>query len=69
MHVVLNTRTRPHVPIIVLSARMLESRRMAVVETPVGDYVTKPFSTAEPRAIRHALLHRDVGKIVRNGHD
>jgi DNA-binding response OmpR family regulator len=40
-----------------------------VVEAPVGDYVTKSFSTAELRAIKRALLHRDVQKIVGNGHD
>lgn len=69
MRVVLNSRTRPQLPIIVLSVRMLESRSIAVVKAPVGDYVTKPFSTAELRAMKHALLHRDVQKIVGNGHD
>ena len=69
MRVVLNSRTRPHLPIIVLSVRILESRSIAVVEAPVGDHVTKPFGTAELPAIQHTLLHRDVQTIVGNRHD
>jgi DNA-binding response OmpR family regulator len=69
MRVVLNTRTGPHLPIIVLSARMLEWRRIAVVEAPVGDYVTNPFSTGQLLAKKHTLLHRDVQTIVGNRHD
>jgi two-component system KDP operon response regulator KdpE len=40
-------RTRSHVPIIVLSARALESQRKAALEAGADDYVSKPFSAPE----------------------
>ncbi len=50
-------RTRSHLPIIVLSARTLESQRIAALEAGADEYVTKPFSAPELLARMHALLH------------
>jgi two-component system KDP operon response regulator KdpE len=46
------------VPIIVISARGLESQKVAALDAGADDYVTKPFGTAELMArIRVALRH------------
>jgi DNA-binding response OmpR family regulator len=69
MRVVLNTRTRPQLPITVLSARTLESRGIAVVEAAVGEYVTKLVSTPELPARMRTLLHSNVQNIIGSRHD
>jgi two-component system KDP operon response regulator KdpE len=51
-------RTWSRVPIIVLSARTLESQRRAAFDAGADDYVAKPFSAPELLARMHALLHR-----------
>jgi two-component system, OmpR family, KDP operon response regulator KdpE len=51
-------RTWSRVPIIVLSARTLESQRRAAFDAGADDYVAKPFSAPELLARMQALLHR-----------
>jgi two-component system KDP operon response regulator KdpE len=46
------------VPIVVLSARTLESQRIAALDTGADDYVTKPFSAPELLARVRAGLRR-----------
>jgi two-component system, OmpR family, KDP operon response regulator KdpE len=49
-------RTWSQVPIIVLSARTLESQRRAAFDAGADDYVAKPFSAPELLARMRALL-------------
>jgi two-component system KDP operon response regulator KdpE len=51
-------RTWSHLPILVLSARTLESQKRAAFNAGADDYVAKPFSAPELLARMHALLHR-----------
>ena len=51
-------RTWSHLPILVLSARTLESQKLAAFNAGADDYVAKPFSAPELLARMHALLHR-----------
>jgi two-component system KDP operon response regulator KdpE len=51
-------RTWSHLPILVLSARSLESQKLAAFNAGADDYVAKPFSAPELLARMHALLHR-----------
>jgi two-component system KDP operon response regulator KdpE len=53
-----NIRSWSRLPIIVLSARTLESQRQAAFQAGADDYVTKPFSAPELLARMQALLHR-----------
>jgi two-component system KDP operon response regulator KdpE len=46
------------VPILVLSARTLESEKIAALDAGADDYVTKPFSSAELLARVRAALRR-----------
>jgi two-component system, OmpR family, KDP operon response regulator KdpE len=48
------------VPIIVLSARTMESQKIAALDAGADDYVTKPFSAAELLARARAALRRGV---------
>jgi two-component system, OmpR family, KDP operon response regulator KdpE len=47
-----------HLPIVVLTARTLESQRRAAFEAGADDYVTKPFSAPDLLARMFALLKR-----------
>jgi two-component system KDP operon response regulator KdpE len=51
-------RTWSHLPILVLSARTLESQKLAAFSAGADDYVAKPFSAPELLARMQALLHR-----------
>jgi two-component system KDP operon response regulator KdpE len=52
------TRLWSPVPIIVLTARSLESQRLAAFEAGADDYVVKPFSNHELLARVRAILRR-----------
>jgi len=58
--VICSIRRWSHLPIIVLSARVLESQKRAVLQAGADDYVTKPFSAPELLARMRALLQRGV---------
>jgi two-component system KDP operon response regulator KdpE len=51
-------RTWSRVPIIVLSARTLESQRRAAYDAGADDYVAKPFSAPDLLTRMYALLLR-----------
>lgn len=51
-------RTWSRLPIIVLTARTLESQRRAAFDAGADDYVAKPFSAPELLEKMHALLQR-----------
>ena len=51
-------RTWSRLPIIVLSARTLESQKRAALDAGADDYVAKPFSVPELLATMRALLDR-----------
>ena len=54
-----NARRDSSVPILVLSARTMESDKVAALDLGANDYVTKPFGTAELMArVRAALRTR-----------
>ncbi len=48
------------VPIVVLSARTMESQKVAALDAGADDYVTKPFSAAELLARVRAGLRRSI---------
>ena len=48
------------VPILVLSARTMESDKIAALDAGADDYVTKPFSAAELLARVRAAMRRNV---------
>ncbi|MGH8426363.1 MAG: response regulator [Gammaproteobacteria bacterium] len=61
VQVVRKLREWSTIPIIVLSARSLESDKIVSLDTGADDYLTKPFSVSELMArIRAALRHGDV---------
>jgi two-component system KDP operon response regulator KdpE len=56
--VIRRIRTWSPVPIVVLSARVLESQKVAALDAGADDYVTKPFSAPELLARVRAGLRR-----------
>jgi DNA-binding response OmpR family regulator len=51
-------KQRPHVPVIMLTARAEEADRVAGLEMGADDYITKPFSMRELVARVRAVLRR-----------
>ena len=51
-------RTWSSVPILVLSARHVDTEKVALLDAGADDYLTKPFSTSELQARARALLRR-----------
>jgi two-component system, OmpR family, KDP operon response regulator KdpE len=60
LHVITSIRTWSPVPIIVLTARSVESQRLEAFELGADDYVLKPFSAPELLARVRAILRRHV---------
>lgn len=60
IQLIYSIRTWSHLPIIVLSARTLESQRKAAFDAGADDFVTKSFSAPELLARMRALLHRSA---------
>jgi two-component system KDP operon response regulator KdpE len=58
--VIKNVRTWSPVPIIVLSARTMETQKIAALDAGADDYVTKPFSAPELVARVRAALRRSA---------
>jgi two-component system KDP operon response regulator KdpE len=58
--VIRGVRAWSPVPVIVLSARTLESQKIAALDAGADDYVTKPFSAGELLARVRAGLRRTV---------
>jgi two-component system, OmpR family, KDP operon response regulator KdpE len=58
--VISSIRSWSHLPIIVLSARTLDSHKQAAFQAGADDYVTKPFSVPELLARMRELLQRDL---------
>jgi two-component system KDP operon response regulator KdpE len=58
--VIASIRSWSHLPIIVLSARTLDSHKRAALQAGADDYVTKPFSVPELLARMRALLPRST---------
>jgi two-component system KDP operon response regulator KdpE len=54
-------------PIIVLSARHLDTEKAALLDAGADDYVTKPFSTVEFMARVRAQMRRRANHVRRNG--
>ena len=55
-------RNWSRVPIVVLSARVLESQKVQALDAGADDYVTKPFGTEELLARIRAALRRDQAR-------
>jgi two-component system, OmpR family, KDP operon response regulator KdpE len=58
--VISSIRSWSRLPIIVLSARTLDSHKRAALQAGADDYVTKPFSVPELLARMRALLPRGL---------
>lgn len=69
IHLIRKLRTWSHLPIIVLSARTLESHRRAAFDAGADDYVAKPFNAPELLARMQALLGRRAPDDLSNRHD
>jgi two-component system KDP operon response regulator KdpE len=60
LEVIRRVRAWSPVPVIVLSARTLESQKIAALDAGADDYVTKPFSAGELLARVRAGLRRAI---------
>jgi two-component system, OmpR family, KDP operon response regulator KdpE len=60
LEVIRSVRAWSPMPVIVLSARTLESQKIAALDAGADDYVTKPFSAGELLARVRASLRRNV---------
>jgi two-component system KDP operon response regulator KdpE len=60
LEVIRGVRSWSPVPVIVLSARAIESQKIAALDAGADDYVTKPFSAGELLARVRAGLRRAV---------
>ena len=60
LEVIRSVRAWSPMPVIVLSARTLESQKIAALDAGADDYVTKPFSAGELLARVRAGLRRNV---------
>ncbi len=60
LKVIESVRTWSPVPIVVLSARTMESQKIAALDAGADDYVTKPFSAPELLARVRAALRRSA---------
>jgi two-component system, OmpR family, KDP operon response regulator KdpE len=58
--VIENVRSWSPVPIVVLSARTMETQKIAALDAGADDYVTKPFSAPELLARVRAALRRSA---------
>jgi two-component system KDP operon response regulator KdpE len=58
MQLIRGIRSRSRLPIIVLTARTLESQRRAALDAGADDYVAKPFSAPELLGRMRALLEK-----------
>jgi two-component system KDP operon response regulator KdpE len=67
IHLIRKIRTWSHLPIIVLTARTVESQRRAAFDAGANDYVAKPFSAPELLARMQALLQRNAANDFSNG--
>ena len=64
LELIRQVRSASAVPILVLSARVLETDKVAALDMGANDYVTKPFGTAELLArVRAALRNSRAGMI------
>jgi len=61
VEVVRDIRGWSSLPILILSARVDESDKVAALDAGADDYLTKPFGVAELQARMRALLRRAVG--------
>lgn len=62
LEVIRQIRKNSAIPILVLSARSLETDKVSALDLGADDYVTKPFGTAELKArVRAALRGRRMG--------
>ncbi len=65
MEIISAVREWTQMPIIVISARMRESDKVAALDAGADDYITKPFGTSELLArIRTAIRHVRSGSSV-----